>query len=390
VRDLVAVYEQVVGSLDARALVRAAASRAPQPAAGGRLFVFGLGKVAAEMYEGTSGTGSAILAVPRDAPAPAGALVIRGSHPLPDQNSIDAGEALLATARSLGPKDAALLLISGGGSALAEAPRSGISLDDLRAVNDALLRSGAPIEEMNCVRAHLSRLKGGGLARALHEAGVTRAQALVLVDVPIGGPAAVSSGPAAADKTSCDDALRLVKKYALPPAATRVHETLKPGEPADFVGHEVLCDLRSPALEAARRGFTLLESPVHGEVEAFADRLATLRGSFAASGELEVRVPAGAPPGGRDQHLALLMAKRLRGTRAAFLAAGTDGRDGPTASAGATADGTTWDEAERRGLDPEAALAQFDAGRVLGALGLLIPARHTGAHAGDLFILRNP
>jgi hydroxypyruvate reductase len=388
VRDLVAVYEQVVAALDARALVRAAGARAPAPLPGGELFVFGLGKVAAEMFQGVSGAGSAMLVVPRDAPAPAGALVLRGGHPLPDQGSIDAGEALLAAARSLKPQDAALLLISGGGSALAEAPRPGISLDDLRAVNEALLRSGAPIEEMNCVRAHLSRLKGGGLARALHEAGVTRARALVLVDVPVGGAAAVSSGPAAADPTTSDDALRLVRKYALPPAAARVHETLKAGEPADFVEHETLCDLRSPALEAARRGFTLLDAPVRGDLEAFADRLAPLRGSFAASGELEVRVPVGAPAGGRDQHLALLLAKRLRGTEAAFLAAGTDGRDGPTGSAGAIVGGATWDEAERRGLNPDGALAQFDAARVLGALGLLIPARHTGAHAGDLFILR--
>jgi hydroxypyruvate reductase len=115
-----------------------------------------------------------------------------------------------------------------------------------------------------------------------------------------------------------------------------------------------------------------------------------LRGSFAASGELEVRVPVGAPAGGRDQHLALLMAKRLRGTEAAFLAAGTDGRDGPTGSAGAIVGGATWEEAEQRGLNPDRALASFDAARVLGALGLLLPSRHTGAHAGDLFILRRP
>src|SRR5205823_2067537 len=90
--------------------------------------------------------------------------------------------------------DAALLLISGGGSALAEAPHADLSLEDVRAVNEALLNSGAPIEEMNCVRAHLSRLKGGGLARALHARGVTRARALVAVDVPIGGGAGDGAG----------------------------------------------------------------------------------------------------------------------------------------------------------------------------------------------------
>lgn len=386
--ELVGIYHRVLTALDARELTRAAAARAPQPAPGGRLLVLGIGKIAAEMCAGAGCTAGAVLVVPRDAPAVHGPLVLHGGHPLPDQGSLQAGEALLAAAAAATPEDAVLLLLSGGGSALAEAPRPGLSLDEIRQINLALLRSGAPIEEMNCVRAHLSRLKGGGLARALHEAGVRRALALVAVDVPVGGTAAVSSGPAAADKTSSADALALVDKYRLPEAARRVHETLKPGEPADFIPHEAISDLRSPALEAARAGFTVLESPVRGTVEAFAGRLATLRGDIAASGELEVRVPTGAPPGGRDQHLALLMARALRGEPgASFLAAGTDGRDGPTDSAGALVTGTTWDEAERRGLNPSRALAEFDAGRVLRALGLLLPSRHTGAHAGDLFLL---
>src|SRR3954469_2812628 len=210
---LLRIYEEVTAALNARALAAAAASRAPRPAAGGRLLVLGVGKVAAELYEGVRGVvgeAEAILVVPKDAPGPSGARVLRGDHPLPDQGSLEAGEALLSAARSLRPADAALLLISGGGSALAEAPQPGLSLADVRAVNQALLQSGAPIEEMNCVRAHLSRLKGGGLARALHAAGVTRARALVAVDVPIGGVAAVSSGPAIADRTTCADALALV------------------------------------------------------------------------------------------------------------------------------------------------------------------------------------
>jgi len=389
-RELLALYDEVVHALDARALARAAAAKAPRPGPGGRLAILGLGKVAAELYEGVRDGGEALLVVPKDAPAPARATVLRGSHPLPDADSLAAGEALLAAAGALGRHDAALLLISGGGSALAEAPHADLSLEDVRAVNQALLNSGAPIEEMNCVRAHLSRLKGGGLARALHARGVTRARALVAVDVPIGGVRAVSSGPAIADSTTCADALALVRKYSLPGAAARVRETLKPGEPADFIEHDALCDLRSPAQEAARRrGLRMLDSPVHGDLEAFAEALGKERGFVCASGELEVRVPRSAPPGGRDQHLALLMARNLRGDGgAAFLAAGTDGRDGPTAAAGAMADGFTWEEAERRGLHPARALAEFDAARVLGALGLLIPERHTGAHAGDLFLLR--
>src|SRR5207253_11130827 len=186
---------------------------------------------------------------------------------VPDAGSIRAGEALLTAARSLTPRDAALILMSGGGSALAEAPHPDLSLDDVRAVNLALLASGAPIEQMNCVRSHLSRLKGGGLARALHAAGVTRARALVAVDVPIGGVAAVSSGPASADRTTCADALAIARKCRLPEAATRVVETLKPGDPADFIPHQALCDLRSPAQEAARRApLRVIDSPVRGAV----------------------------------------------------------------------------------------------------------------------------
>ena len=389
-RDLLALYEDVVRALDARELTQAAARRAPPPGHGGRRILFGLGKVAAEMVEAArESADDALLVVPQDAPAPPGTRVLRGSHPLPDASSLQAGEALLAAARALRPSDSALLLISGGGSALAEAPHPGLSLDDVRAVNQALLTSGAPIEEINCVRAHLSRLKGGGLARALHAAGVRRGRALVAVDVPLGGARAVSSGPGIGDPTTCADALELVTKYALPEAASRVRETLKPGDPADFIEHEAICDLRSPAREAARRGGArMLDSPVRGTVEAFAEALARERGFVCASGELEVRVPPGAPAGGRDQHLALLMARALRGERdVAFLAAGTDGRDGPTANAGARVDGATWEEAERRGLQPAKALADFDAARVLSALDLLIPARHTGAHAGDLFLL---
>jgi len=389
---LLEVYEDVVRALNARELTRAAAVKAPPPAAGGRLVVLGLGKVAAEMAEGVGGAAEVVLVTPPDAPSPKGARVLHGSHPLPDESSLRAGEGLLAAASALRPADAVLLLISGGGSSLAEAPHPELSLDDVRAVNRALLGSGAPIEEMNCVRAHLSRLKGGGLARALHAAGVSRARALVAVDVPVGGVRAVSSGPATGDPTTCADALALARRYGLPQAATRVRETLKPDDPADFIEHQAICDLQSPAQQAARlAGARMLESPVRGAVEDFAGTLAGSRGFVCASGELEVRVPPRAPPGGRDQHLALLLARRIRGQKgAAFLAAGTDGRDGPTGSAGAAVDWTTWDEAERRGLDPSKALADFDAARLLSALGLLIPARHTGAHSGDLFLLRHP
>src|SRR5207302_1921285 len=177
-RDLLALYEEVVRALDARELARAAAARAPRPAPGGRLIVLGLGKVAAELYEGARGEGAAMLVGPPDGPSPAGGGVLRGRHAM-----------------------------------------------------------------------------------------------------PIGGVRAVSSGPAIADETTCADALALAHKYGLPPAATRVRETLKPGEPGDFIEHEALCDLRSAAEEAAHRApLRMLDSPVRGTVETFADALSRERG----------------------------------------------------------------------------------------------------------------
>ncbi|HEY2031912.1 MAG TPA: DUF4147 domain-containing protein [Myxococcales bacterium] len=375
---LTGVYDRVVLALNARKLVQERMRGKPD-------LILGLGKVAAEMCPPEL-TSRAVLVVPKDAPDVPGARALRGGHPLPDEGSVAAGEELLRVASQA--RGEVLLLISGGGSALAEAPRPGVDLALLRTVNDLLLRSGATIEEMNVIRAHISRLKGGGLAKALHAAGVRTARALVAVDVPIGGFPAVASGPATADPSTCDDARRLAAKYGLPELP--FVETLKKGSPDDFVEHEAICDLRSPALQAAKEGFKLLDSPVTGTVDEFVARLAALpAGSYAASGELTQKVPKDAPPGGRDQHLALLMAQKLRGKRgAAFLAAGTDGRDGPTDAAGAHVTGETWDEAERRGLNPARALAEFDAGRILQALSAIVPSRHTGAHAGDLFLLR--
>lgn len=407
--QLIALYVEVVHALGARRLSRQACLRdlLPEPLPGGRRFVLGIGKVAAELYLGARdalGELPAVLAVPEGSPGPPevqGSIV--GGHPLPTAGSLAAGEALLRAASALGPKDAALVLLSGGGSALAESTT--LALPDLLLVNDALLRSGAPIEEMNLIRAHLSRLKGGGLARALFEAGVRRAVALVAVDVPKGGVRAVSSGPAAPDHGTYQGALEVIRRreIALPEAALKLlhagargqlPETLKPGEPADFIEHQVLCDMTSPSREAARRaGRTCLQLPlVSGPLDEVARSLiAAARAQpgrlVVASGEPELRIPAAAPAGGRAQHLALLVARALRGQRADFLAAGTDGHDGNTSAAGAVVDGKTWDEAERRGLRPAEALASFAATPLLEALGLTIPERHSQAHCGELYLL---
>jgi hydroxypyruvate reductase len=417
---LVQLYAETVSALSAERLSREACAdgKAPAPSAGGKLAALGLGKVCAEMFDGVRAAGvkvsSATLAVPRGVETErdrAPARLIPAAHPVPDAGSIEAGEAILKAAAALRGGDAALLLVCGGGSALAEAPFHGLSLADLRGVNEALLRSGAPIEEMNCVRAHLSRLKGGGGARALWNAGVRQALALVLVDVPRGGAPAVSSGPFAPDPTTFADALAIVgdRGIALPPAAQAVlaaggrgelPETLKATEAGAQIEHRVLVDMRSPAQVAARlcaaldprAAVVVWSEVVRGPLEEVALRfeaeLARPGPRFVvASGEPEVKVPSGAPPGGRAQHLALRLARALQGRDMAFLAAGTDGRDGATEAAGAAVDGESWQEAERQKLDPAGALARSAATPLLARLGATIPARRTGAHAGDLLLL---
>jgi hydroxypyruvate reductase len=386
------------------------------------LRLLGLGKVAAAMAEGAvqalGPPAAAALAVPEEVAAAVAASaaidgidssgpsylcrewLFPGQHPVPGPGSLAAGEALLRAAEAAGPDDTVLALVCGGGSSLAEVPLPGLGLAEVQRLGEELLRSGAPIEEINCVRAALSRLKGGGLARALRTRGVTRLLCLVLVDVPRGGAGAVSSGPFALPLAGAAAAQEVLRRRRIDPPAAVLQ--LLQAQALEAAGqavaapappeHRVLCDLSAPALVAATLlgpGCAREGEVVQGELETFARSLEARLGgpAYAASGELELRVPPGAPPGGRCQHLALRMARALRGRPAALLAAGTDGRDGPTAARGALVDGTTWDRALALGLDPEAALAAGAAAPLLARLGAALPAGPTGAHAGDLVVL---
>ena len=198
------------------------------PAPPGRLVVIGAGKASAAMAR----------AVETHWPGPLQGLVVtrygyrvecerieivEAAHPVPDQAGLQAAERMLALVGDLGPDDLVLCLISGGGSALLPLPLPGLSLDHKQAVNRALLRSGASISEMNCVRRHLSAIKGGRLAAACHPAPVLN---LLISDVPGDDPADIASGPTVADATRCEDALALVDRYriSLPPPVRRVLE----------------------------------------------------------------------------------------------------------------------------------------------------------------------
>jgi glycerate 2-kinase len=411
-----AIYRESLARCEAARLVRHALGREPLPP--GPIRVLALGKAAGGMM------GAALAALGRRAreplcalpegsvaPTRAGLEVIFGGHPRPSAGSLRAGEAIGAWADADRGR-AALVLLSGGGSALAVAPAPGISPEDKAEAIAALMRAGLAIHELNAVRKHLSRLKGGQLGARLAPAEV---RVLVLSDVPGDDLSVIASGPLAPDPSTFADALRAADASGAPlPGAVRARleagargelpETPKPGDPRlARVAHRLLAgpvDLARAAAEAARAmGFAAEAevTPLTGDVAEVAARLARWarasagRGTrlLALGGEPTIRIPpeARTPDGGRAQHLALLAALPLSGLPAAVLAAGSDGRDGPTEQAGAVVDGGTAADAAAAGVDLSAALAEARSGPAAVAVGAAIPRWDTGTHLCDLVMV---
>jgi glycerate 2-kinase len=329
-------------------------------------------------------------------------------HPLPNRQSLEAGRSAWQLAASARRGDLILVLLSGGASSLLVLPAPGISLRDKISTSELLLRSGATIREMNSVRKHFSRVKGGGLLR---RAGAARVVGLILSDVIGGSPAVVGSGPTAADPTTFADALRVLRRRRILdriPRAVRRHlelglrgsraETLKPGErqARNFVIGDNRLALRAAEAAAEALGLRarILTASLRGETERAAARFAIevrrqakARGScLLAGGETTVRV-RGDGRGGRNQHFALALAEQIAGLEAVHcLIAGSDGRDGPTNAAGAFIDGTTMERARRRDLDPRAFLRRNDSYAFFAALGDLFRPGPTGTNVMDLEI----
>lgn len=413
--DCESIWRTAVERMCAARLVAAALAREPPPPGPVRLLA--LGKAAAPVTEAALASlgaraKEALCVVPsgaaRDIPR---ALVLEGSHPRPDARSAAAGEAILSWAcrdRAL----PVLALLSGGGSALAVAPAAGVAFDEKARAIATLMRAGLDIGALNAVRKHLSRLKGGRLGALLAPAPV---RVLALSDVPGDDLSTIASGPFAPDPTTFADALAEVERAAAPiPPAVRAHleagargereETPKPGDPRlAGVVHRILAgpvDLARAAAEIAReRGFEAEAdpAPLAGDVSDVADRLAAFararagrgRRLLALGGEPTIRVPAGAasPDGGRAQHLALLAARAIAGLPAAVLAAGSDGRDGPTEQAGAVVDGGTVARARAAGADLDAAIREARSGPACVAIGAAIPRFETGTHLCDLVMV---
>jgi glycerate 2-kinase len=331
-----------------------------------------------------------------------------GGHPVPDRQSLAAGERL---ERWLGEVPAGmplLVLVSGGGSACVEAPAPGISLEDLAATQKTLLASGLPIQAVNAVRKHLSRIKGGGALRAT--GGRTpRILALLLSDVPGDDPATIASGPFAADPTTYADALEAASDLAVPDGVRRhlaagargeIPETLKTGDPLlDRVETILAGSARTAAAavaaEARRRGLSAVDAALEGEASRAARELVergrVLEGPGVAlvlGGETTVALSGATGKGGRNQELALAAAREIAGRRDELvLALATDGEDGPTRAGGALVDGTTWEAIRRAGIDPDSALARHDSHPALAAVpGALLETGSTGTNVGDLAV----
>jgi glycerate-2-kinase len=334
-------------------------------------------------------------------------------HPLPDARSQKAGLASLALARGVGPADALILLLSGGASSLLSCPAQGLTLGALRETTDLLLRAGAEIHELNCVRKHLTRVSGGRLAAA------TRADPILVLavsDVLGDDWATLGSGPCAADPTTYADALRVLVHRGIvdrAPGAVRAHleagaagtheESVKPGAPALRRVRQQLIARNRDALTSLRRaaqraGLVPVEltDRLRGEARDVGRRLAAAARALRpgpprlllAGGEPTVTV-RGSGRGGRAQELALAAAVELDGDpRVTLLAAGTDGSDGPTPAAGAFVDGGTVARGRAGGVDARAALADNDAYGFFSREGGAFVTGPTGTNVMDLVLMR--
>ena len=333
--------------------------------------------------------------------------MIEAGHPIPDAAGLEGADRALALADGAGADDLVLVLISGGASANWIAPAEGISFQDKQAVTRALLRSGANIGEINTVRKHLSRIKGGRLARHAHPAKLVT---IAISDVPGDDPSAIGSGPTVPDPTTLRDARMIVAKHKLdlPEPVTRAlndskNETPKPADPL-FTGSQFIFAARpADALRAAESAVRAagyecisLGDRVEGEARLVAEAHAKLaqelraqrrRAVILSGGELTVTIQ-GKGRGGPNQEYALALARAIDGMPAiAAIAADTDGTDGGSGSAtdpaGAIVDGESVARAKARGLDPAAFLADNNSTAFFAELGDLLTPGPTYTNVND-------
>jgi hydroxypyruvate reductase len=395
----------------------------------GRCLVVGAGKASASMasaletYAKTHWPqvklGGVVLTRYGHASPTAHIQIIEAGHPVPDQAGMNGAKAIYALTQQLEPGDVLIALVSGGGSSLLTLPQEGISIDDMRKTTEALLRSGAPIEEMNIVRKHLSAILGGNLARVAIAHGA-RVEALLISDVTGDSPADIASGPCAADYSTYQDALTIFEKYRLGvdeiPASVLNHlvqglagkkpETLKD---ADLVNAQVANHVIATAyksLEAAAdyvrsQGYEpiVLGDTITGEAQEVGRAQADLAREHLAKGgkplaiisggECTVTIPAGIKGrGGRcSEYLLSLFSASKDLPHLAALAADTDGIDGSEKNAGAWFTGDVRKSSLVQGIAPEPFLLAHDCYGFFAELGALVETGPTLTNVNDFRII---
>jgi glycerate 2-kinase len=421
-RDLSAIFRAAVEASRATRLVESALASPECGAFLSRpLSVLGVGKASAQMVAALDGpipwdvrAGLVIGPVRQPTMSPR-MTQLEGSHPVPDERSLEAGRRALALARGLPDGHRLLVLLSGGASSLMAMPRAGVTLEDKRETTRRLLLAGADIDALNTVRKHLSAIKGGQLAAAVSGPVLT----LAISDVIGDDLSLIGSGPTVADPSTFADALVILARFggldAFPRAVVallgagargEVPDTPKPGDPrlanqtariigsrttaadgaaamARKLGYRTVVDAEAVTGLACKAGprFVTGARRTLGRLDAPACLIAT--------GETTVHVVGGGR-GGRNQEVALSAAEMLSGldAPAALLSGGTDGIDGPTDAAGAICDSTTIDRARRAGLrTPAEYLADNDAYHFFEPLGDLVVTGPTGTNVGDILVL---
>ncbi len=402
------LFEAAVAAADPAACV----PRHLPPPTRGRTVVIGAGKAAAAMAHAVeqhwTGELSGLVVTRYGHAMPCRRIeVVEAAHPVPDEAGRAAAARMLAAVQGLTSDDRVLVLVSGGGSALLALPHEGITLADKQAVNRALLKSGAGIGEMNCVRKHLSAIKGGRLAAAAYPA---RVLTLVISDVPGDDPAVVASGPTVPDPTTCADALAVLEKYriAVPPAVeallrSGISETPKPDD-LRFAHCETRviataqASLAAAAAAARAAGVEplILGDALEGEAREVAKALAGMAKSCArhgaparppcvllSGGETTVTVK-GRGRGGRNAEFLLALALALDGAAGIHALAGdTDGIDGTEDNAGAVLTDDTLARARAAGIDAKARLADNDGYGFFAALNDLVVSGPTRTNVND-------
>ncbi len=433
--DLIDIVETTIRSVDPEALVRrtlrlegeslVAGRRRIDLSKVGKIYLAGGGKACFPMARAVSQilgerVAAGVFNIPQPPPTDLGSRFrfhVAG-HPKPDEEGMAGAREIVALAERAGPNDLIIMLISGGGSALLPYPAGDITLQDKKELTSLLLACGARIDEINVIRKHVSQIKGGRLAQAAFPATVV---SLIVSDV-VGDPVeSIASGPTSPDTSTFSDCLEILKKYDIleripsrikdrisEGAAGGVQETPKPGDRVFKRVTNLVIGNNMVALEAAKQraeqlGYRtlVLTDRMEGEAREIGILAASILNSVSASripvpppclvmmgGETTVTL-VGPGDGGRNQELALAASRKIAG-RGLILSLATDGRDGPTDSAGALVDRTTCRAAESLGMSPERAVADNAEYELLKRLGAHIFTGYTGTNVCDIVYILHP